>query len=657
MSLLAPLFLAGLAALAVPIILHLMHREVPRRVIFPTIRHILKGQQFQSGRRGLRDFWTLLARLAILALIVLLFTRPIWEKPKTAVSDAGKEIVLFYDLSASMNAVDFESFAVKKTREIIGAEPNANFAMLASSDHIIDRAGLGTPASEVLAKVKALRPGVVPGNHSSALSAIDGLFSEAPGVRRLIYLFTDLQQQDWAPSSLPRVSAQAELEIVNPHEKAPPNVAILDVYPEHFMRAQKRRIRATVQVRNYSLQPMQAKLSITAGTTSSIDVRLRGEYSEKHVIDLEDPATNEAVVEIASLEGYQLDNAWHIWIGPQPPTQVAVIFGEGPTRQKQIEALFLRSALTVNTPGLPATEVDVSGPDLLWSEDVNSYKAIFLLDAVQALGEVEMESLQTYLRDGGTVVYVAGRRSADNLAKLNHWGITENHFLGILGQSDQLSAYSLGYMARGSSVTRVFEEESSDLLLFPIYKLAKLEAAENATVLLGINEATPLLIQEDVGRGVCFTLAINLSHLWSEFPTSYSFLPLLDQIVQYQPGDEKKRGVLVADVGQDYTAIAAAASLEVTEILAEPGVHMIDGTPLELNYTRLESDPRTVESLEVYAQLLKSGSPGLTVAGKRPSSNLTDLRYAVAIALAAFLFIELLFANFRRSRKTAPAEE
>ncbi len=657
MSLLAPLFLAGLAALAVPIILHLMHREVPRRVIFPTIRHILKGQQFQSGRRGLRDFWTLLARLAILALIVLLFTQPIWEKPKTAVSGAGKEIVLFYDLSASMNAVDFESFAVRKTQEIIGAEPSANFAMLASSDHVIDRADLGTPAGEVLAKVKALRPEVVPGNHSSALSAIDGLFSEAPGVQRLIYLFTDLQQQDWAPSSLPRVSAQADLEIVNPHEKAPPNVAILDVYPEHFMRAQKRRIRATVQVRNYSLQPMQAKLSITAGTTTSIDVRLRGEYSEKHVIDLEDPATNEAVVEIASLEGYQLDNAWHIWIGPRPPTQVAVVFDKGPTRQKQIEALFLRSALTVNTPGLPSTEVDVSGTDLLWSEDVNKYKAIFLLDAVQALGEVEMESLQTYLRDGGTVVYVAGRRSADNLAKLNHWGITENHFLGILGQSDQLSAYSLGYMARGSSVTRVFEEESSDLLLFPIYKLAKLEAAENATVLLGINEATPLLIQEHVGRGVCFTLAINLSHLWSEFPTSYSFLPLLDQIVQYQPGDEKKRGVLVADVGQDYTATAAAASLEVTKILAEPGVHMIDGTPLELNYTRLESDPRTVESLEVYAQLLKSGSPGLTVAGKRPSSNLTDLRYAVAIALAAFLFIELLFANFRRSRKTAPAEE
>ncbi len=212
-------------------------------------------------------------------------------------------------------------------------------------------------------------------------------------------------------------------------------------------------------------------------------------------------------------------------------------------------------------------------------------------------------------------------------------------------------------MARGNSVTRVFEEESSDLLLFPIYKVAKLETAENATVLLGINEATPLLIQEDVGRGVCFTLTINLSHLWSEFATSYSFLPLLDQIVQYQPGDEKKRGVLVADVGQDYTATAAAASLEVTEILAEPGIHMIDGTPLELNYTRLESDPRAIDSLEVYAQLLETGSPGLTVASNRPSSNLTDLRYAVAIALGAFLFIELLFANFRRSRKSAPVEE
>ena len=37
-----PAFLGGLALLAVPIILHLLHRDVPRRLVFPSIRFLLK---------------------------------------------------------------------------------------------------------------------------------------------------------------------------------------------------------------------------------------------------------------------------------------------------------------------------------------------------------------------------------------------------------------------------------------------------------------------------------------------------------------------------------------------------------------------------------------------------------------------------------------
>jgi hypothetical protein len=654
----APLFLAGLAALAVPIILHLMNREVPHRIVFPTIRYILKGQRLQTGRRGLRDLWTLLARLLVLAIIVFLFADPHWPRNDRTATESAQEIVLVYDLSASMNAIDFPAFAESRTKEIIEGSPNADFAMLTSAGGILKRLPMGTPSTEIIAAAAALRPTVIPGSHYAALDEINGLFPDSQGVQRHVYIFTDLQHQDWSPSALPRLTIDAAVHIVNPHETMPPNIAILDVYPEIFVRAQLRRIRATVQLRNYSLQAVQAKLTLRAGSKSATrDVKLRGEYSEKHVIDLEGPIANEAVVEIAGIDGYQLDNAYHIWIGPRPPVKVAIVVDEKTTRSKMMETLFMRSALSINTPGMPATEVEVVGPELFWSRDPNIFKAIFLVDSVQDLGEVEMEVLQDYLKEGGIVIYVAGKRTADNMAKLNHWNISRNRFLGIVGQSSQLHAYSLSKIARSMTVMLPFEEDTSDLLLFPIYRIAKLDAPENASVLLAVDDNTPFLIQEEVGAGTMFTIAISLGHSWSEFATSYSFLPLLDQLVQHEPGDRKKRGVVTAEAGEDYTQRLLLAGAADPIVEDEPGIYVVDGIPVELNYTRRESDPHAIEELEVLAQLLPEVSgAGSAAAAVSSSGNDTPMHRRFAIILAGLLFVELLFANFHSAPSTAAVE-
>ena len=81
MSFLAPLFFAGLAALAIPVLIHLIQRERKNVVQFPSLMFVRRIPYSSIRRRRIHN-WALLAmRLAALALIVAAFARPFFATP------------------------------------------------------------------------------------------------------------------------------------------------------------------------------------------------------------------------------------------------------------------------------------------------------------------------------------------------------------------------------------------------------------------------------------------------------------------------------------------------------------------------------------------------------------------------------------------------
>src|SRR5262245_51175246 len=108
MSFLTPLFLAGLGAIAVPILIHLIQRERKRVIQFPSLM-FLQRIPYQSVRRRRIRHWFLLAmRVAAIALIVLAFARPFFQQGAIAAAAAGgaREVVIVLDRSASMGYGD-----------------------------------------------------------------------------------------------------------------------------------------------------------------------------------------------------------------------------------------------------------------------------------------------------------------------------------------------------------------------------------------------------------------------------------------------------------------------------------------------------------------------------------------------------------------------
>jgi len=76
MSLLNPALIFGLACAAIPIVLHLMMRAKPKKLLFPALRLIQKRRRQNVRRIRLRHLWLLLLRVFVLAILVAALMRP-----------------------------------------------------------------------------------------------------------------------------------------------------------------------------------------------------------------------------------------------------------------------------------------------------------------------------------------------------------------------------------------------------------------------------------------------------------------------------------------------------------------------------------------------------------------------------------------------------
>ena len=98
MGLLAPLFLLGLAAIAVPVIIHMIQRERKEVLEFPSLMFVRKIPFHSFRRQRIRHWFLLLLRCAALALLMLAFARPFFRAAAlAAVTDGAREVVILLE--------------------------------------------------------------------------------------------------------------------------------------------------------------------------------------------------------------------------------------------------------------------------------------------------------------------------------------------------------------------------------------------------------------------------------------------------------------------------------------------------------------------------------------------------------------------------------
>src|SRR5437870_7368107 len=104
MSFLAPLFLLGGLALALPVLFHLIRRTSREKTVFSSLMFLMPTPPRVTRRSRLENIFLLILRSLVLCLLAVGFARPLIQKPLPPDPKAGaaKRILILLDISASM---------------------------------------------------------------------------------------------------------------------------------------------------------------------------------------------------------------------------------------------------------------------------------------------------------------------------------------------------------------------------------------------------------------------------------------------------------------------------------------------------------------------------------------------------------------------------
>jgi hypothetical protein len=224
-----PLFLFGLAAASLPVLIHLLNRRRLKRIRFPAVRFILLSQKRISRSYRLRH-WLLLAlrTLAVLCLALLL-ANPIFQSGAGLFAGSGPvSLVLILDNSLSMKwAGDGNGFkqAKEAARLLISALNDGDRAALVPTNIDGKEAfRLKTQKDVLLKELDGIEIADGTANLPAALSKAYELLNQPAGEKEIRFI-TDMGLTGWdqfSVAALKQVDPAIPLKLIRIGRKQQP---------------------------------------------------------------------------------------------------------------------------------------------------------------------------------------------------------------------------------------------------------------------------------------------------------------------------------------------------------------------------------------------------------------------------------------------------
>ena len=218
-SFLHPWLLAGLAAAAIPILLHLLARREPPTIVFPAVRYLVTTTREHQRRLKLQNWLLLCLRTLLLVLLVLAAAAP--SIPETGVAGHGPSaLVLIVDNSPSSGAVLRGTPTIRQLvaagRQVLARATPQDVLWLITADGIPRRGD--KPTLDQLLTGLSISP------RRLDLGAAVGMAEEVLGPEPKpgeIVLLTDLQGSALSPAK-----PSSPLVVGRPDPPSPPNAGI-----------------------------------------------------------------------------------------------------------------------------------------------------------------------------------------------------------------------------------------------------------------------------------------------------------------------------------------------------------------------------------------------------------------------------------------------
>jgi Mg-chelatase subunit ChlD len=531
MAFLSPLFLLGLGALAIPLIIHLIQRERSRVVQFPSLMFV-RRIPYQSVRRRRIRHWLLLAlRAAAIACLVAAFARPFFRQSAMAAAAAGgsREIVVLLDQSASMGYGDHwqkAQAAARQAVESLGGDERGTLVLFSRNAEENMRAT--TDHGRLEGAIRAARVGSDSTRYGPALKLAESILSRSPAKRREAVLISDFQRAGWSGSEDAHFPEGMMLTPVSVASSATTNLSVPSVTFARSSFSGQERVTVTAGLANRSDAPMtgvDATLSIDGRDIQTLPVTIAAHAST--AVAFAPFTLAESNVRGSVRAGHDpmpADNTFNFVLAPSAPVSILMIDNGGPGDASN---LYLSKALSIGTA--PAFRVDVV-PAARVTPAAFDGRAVVILNDAPFPSAAGNGVLARFVERGGGLLVAFGEHSA--------WPSAGADLLpGALGAvTDPANGRggAIGFIDYSHPIFEIFRApRSGDFSSAHIFRYRSLASGPGARVLARFDDGAVAAAERRVGAGRVIAWTSTLDDSWSDLAVKPVYLPLVHQLVRY----------------------------------------------------------------------------------------------------------------------------
>lgn len=566
MGFLNPFLLFGLAAISIPIIIHLLNRRKFRKVVWAAMRFLKVSVDQNQRRMQVEDFILLALRCLILALLALALARPVMRMAQSDPFGQSKvSAVIVLDNSLSMGATDgvetrFDEARKAAKQALDALPPGSATALLLASDVVLPL--IQEPTHDLAQARIAVESATLSDHGTDLLPAVKAAIETLKGraaLRKEVFIITDDQAVGWRQLAQIEQTLRDNKEEIKGHiivvgRRVDRNLSISGLSPAGGLTPINQSLRFDVQVANQGADEhkdvrIQLQVgneapsdeitlpSIAPGTTTSVTLFTKLRADGFHAV----------TARILGGDRLPADDRRTVVVRALREVRVLLVNGEPGKEPRDDETFFLEHALApvsqserenyfIKTTTVVAEEL----PNL----SLLGYDVVALANVRELTGAL-MTNFVTFVRQGGGLMVFPGSKL--NNAFYNEQMVAEHALLPATYQEPEglenqeavfFQLQSKGY--KHSVVELWNNPDIGTLSTARFFRRTPVSLAATGTekkdagavrVVLEYADGKPAVLERDFGLGrvIQFTSTADVS--WSDMPVRPVVVPLMHRLL------------------------------------------------------------------------------------------------------------------------------
>ena len=540
--------LGALAALAIPILIHLLIKHKRQRLRFSTNQFFVKQDEQANKRRKLRNYLLLAVRALLVTLLVLAFARPFTRTTPPATSQTKRIGIFVLDRSVSMQAAARGETAWNRALNMartalreFKAEDQA--AIVTCSARAETFSGL-KPAAAIVRLLDGLTPEFTSGDLSDGLRTALALASTRDAsTAATIYIVSDLQKNSSQNLQTVAVPADVEVKLLNGGELFASNAAIADLLLEGQVKPH-----AQISLRSFSDEDhpdLRLALAVDGKEVVTASIALKAGLATNLIVELPafKPGWHSAEARLVTKDALNADDTRYHAFFVAEPLRVLCVETKSSARIHEQDSFFVASALQPDAePGtrVPALfTVETTEPSALARKLTGSsnYAAV-VLPALRQIPENTGETLSAYVQNGGGLLLFVGDGLSANRYNANFRDVLPVKLDSV--ESGANAGWHIDTLEKNSPMFAAFRGPAATHLRIPEFtqrfRVSPMAPGAAASTLATFDDALPLIASRTVGAGRVVLVNTSADASWSDWPKRKSYVPWLHGTVNYVAG-------------------------------------------------------------------------------------------------------------------------